>query len=138
MRDFEAITVTKIFEKHWIEPFRAPSEIICDHGRQYTSSLFKSLCTRYEIKTRYTTPNNPTGNGMVERIHRTINEVMRIFKCGSSKYEIEKIIITRLNTIPHSTTKIALFTFQFGWIYGTDKKYETTQDLIALANLKST
>ncbi|KRH93461.1 putative transposase, partial [Pseudoloma neurophilia] len=71
---------------------------------QFTSSKFKKICDTHGIKLRLTTPNNPCGNSKVERIHRTINEIMRIYKANTKRKTILKLIYRRLNLIPNRAT----------------------------------
>ncbi|KRH91783.1 putative transposable element, partial [Pseudoloma neurophilia] len=71
LKKIKAKNVVKAFQNTWINKHGAPKAIICDRGRQFTSSKFKKICDTHGIKLRLTTPNNPCGNSKVERIHRT-------------------------------------------------------------------
>lgn len=52
--------------------------IICDQGKQYTSDEFQNMCNDNNIKPHLTSTNNPRGNAKVGKIHRTINEILRM------------------------------------------------------------
>lgn len=97
----------------------------------------QAICSRTTMRNktlRYTTTNNPRGNGIVETTHRTINEIMRIFHRNTTVKQLESLIDNRLNLLPHLATKIAPFTLQYSRIYGTEKQIENLQCLIDQAN----
>lgn len=101
IKNIEAKTVIKAMRRRWLENHGTPKRIICDHGKQFTNRKFIGLCKRMKIEICYSTINNPQGNSLVERIHRTINEILRIHKSGKSRKEIERIIFRRLNLPVH-------------------------------------
>lgn len=57
---------------------------------------------KYGIKVIHTTPYNPTGNSVSERINRTIGELLRIYK-GERLKKILNHINTRLQRCYHRT-----------------------------------
>ena len=110
IKDIKAETVTNAFNKGWIEKHGKPKTILCDHDTQYTSNIFQNYCEEREIKIKYATVNNPQGNASVERIHRSINEIMRIFHKEKRMKELEKLIYLRLNVMMNRNTGEAPFT----------------------------
>lgn len=44
------------------------------------------------ITVRFATKNNPQGNGLIERGHRIVNEILRINKIGKNENEIQNIL----------------------------------------------
>jgi len=67
--------ICETFEKHWISIFGPPSQLHTDNGTNFSSNELKQLCEKYYIKKTFTSPYNPRGNGMVERLFRTVKDM---------------------------------------------------------------
>ena len=61
----------------WISRFGVPEVITSDRGVQFTSDVWKILCTRLNIKHVQTTAYHPQSNGMIERFHRQLKDALR-------------------------------------------------------------
>lgn len=70
--------VVNAFKKHQLDKYQTPDTILCDHGVQYTPFKFRNLCKERGIEIKYCIKNNPQGNGLIERRHRIINEILRM------------------------------------------------------------
>lgn len=70
--DITAEKVGRAFYEHWVSRYGAPATIITDQGRQFESSLFRSLAAICGAKVVQTTPYHPQSNGKIERCHRTV------------------------------------------------------------------
>lgn len=73
IRNQEATTVAENLMIHVFSRFGMPRQILTDQGPCFESKLFQELCKLMEIDKLRTTPYRPSGNGMVERFHRTLN-----------------------------------------------------------------
>ncbi|QQP49389.1 Putative LOC101234602 [Caligus rogercresseyi] len=51
-------------------------EIICDNGKTFRSQAFNSLCVKFKITLTFRCAYKPSGNGIVERNHRTIKTMI--------------------------------------------------------------
>lgn len=80
----------------WLKKWGAPDKILSDQGRQYISSKFRDLTIRCKIKHMNSSPHNPTGNSISERINQTIGDVLRLYK-GRTLKELKDAIYTRIN-----------------------------------------
>ena len=52
-----------------------PEEVLADNGTPFRSKNFQSLCEKWAIQIHYRAAYKPEGNGIVERIHRTIKRI---------------------------------------------------------------
>jgi transposase InsO family protein len=50
-----------------------PQQIKTDNGSSFTSSQFKTFCTHWEIAHYMVIPQNPQGQGIIERTYQTLN-----------------------------------------------------------------
>ena len=56
--------------------FGTPRSIVLDNGGEFTSNEFRQFCNRHQITLHYTTPYHPQGNGITERMHRTLKMIL--------------------------------------------------------------
>ena len=125
VKNIESRTILNSLKNKWIITHGNPKSILCDNGRQYTSRNFKLFCESNNIKLNHCTPNNPRGNGITERINKTINEIARYMKKGYSKSDLEDTIYLRLNPLHHKTTNMS----PYALIHPTPYLYENIPTL---------
>jgi len=53
-----------------------PLRLLSDQGAEFESELFQELCRHMAIAKIRTSPYRPSTNGMVERLHRTMNSML--------------------------------------------------------------
>ena len=66
----------KLFKEH-IPKFGFPAKIHHDQGPEFNSTLFQELHRLAGIKMSNTTPYHPMGNGAVERINKTLINMLK-------------------------------------------------------------
>ena len=77
--DIETPTVADKLLTEFICRYGLPLQIRTDQGAQFTSDLFVELCKRLSIcKTRHS-PFHPQSSGLVERLNRTIEDMLSKF-----------------------------------------------------------
>lgn len=96
--------IGKIILNNWCIKHPAPETILSDQGRQFISREFKDSMGQKGIICKFTTPYNPTGNSISERINRTIGEIIRCYR-GNKLSTILKIINTGLQKCYHKAIK---------------------------------
>ena len=84
--------INEIFRK-WISTFGFPKYIITDNAPNLTSREWKSFCNKYDISKATCSPYYPQGNGIVERLFRTVKD--RLFATTREKK------LDWIDAIPH-------------------------------------
>jgi transposase InsO family protein len=88
--------VVKHLDKCWIKKHGSPKSILSDQGRQFVSLRYKEYLKLNNIKPILTSPYNPTGNSVVERINLNIGNITRILK-NESLSSLKNKLILHLN-----------------------------------------
>ena len=60
----------------FVHDFGTPRSIVLDNGGEFQGAAFQNFCRRNQIRLLHTTPYHPQGNGVVERMHRTLKSVL--------------------------------------------------------------
>lgn len=78
IQDIRAETVADTIFRGWMKRYRygCPMQLHSDQGRQYESILFQELCKLLEVKKTRATPLHPRSDGMMERMNKTINDML--------------------------------------------------------------
>ena len=78
-----AKTVTKFLYQGYILIFGASARLLSDWGVNFMSSIIDEMCKLLSMKKLQTTPYHPKMNGLVEKSHQTIMQMIR--KLGEDK-----------------------------------------------------
>ena len=76
LTNIQAETVADVLFRGWIKRYGCSREIHTAQGRQLESAVFLEMCTILEISKTHITPLHPRSDGMVERMNRTIQNVL--------------------------------------------------------------
>ena len=76
LRNHTAPVVASALFSQVLVKFGMPLRILSDQGAEFESQLFRELCQLMGIAKIRTTPYRPATNGMVERLHRTMNSMI--------------------------------------------------------------
>lgn len=76
MPDQTAETTARAFFEGWIARFGSPLYLVTDQGRNFMSCLFHEVSSILGIELRNTTSYHPSGNGIIERQHRTLTAAL--------------------------------------------------------------
>ncbi|KAG0436966.1 Pol polyprotein [Dictyocoela muelleri] len=85
-----------------ISRFITPKTFLSDNGKCYTSNKTRTFLNQCNIKQIHSSPFNPTGNSLSERINSAISNILRIYKGWDLKI-IKIIIENRLNNIVNTS-----------------------------------
>ena len=81
--DQTAKTIAKFLYQGYISIFGAPAKLLSDRGANFMSSAIDEICKILGMKKLQTMPYHPQTNGLVERSHQTIMQMVR--KLGEEK-----------------------------------------------------
>ena len=76
-------TIAKFLYQGYISIFGTPTRLLSDRGVNFMSSVIDEMCKILGMKRLQTTPYHPQTNGLVERLHQTIMQMIR--KLGENK-----------------------------------------------------
>ena len=98
-------TVSEALLRHVIPYFGTPRQLLSDRGREFISDIWTNLLCSLGIQWILTSPYHPESNGINERSHRTLNNMLcaRLLEGSSSKAWVDKVpgIMLTLITMPH-------------------------------------
>ncbi len=66
-----------LFDGVWLCRYPRPSRVIFDNGGEFTGGEFQELLHSYGVQPIPTTICNPKSNGVVERVHLTMGDMLR-------------------------------------------------------------
>ena len=105
---------TKLFNDYILR-FGTPGKILHDQGREFENKLFTHLSKLCNIKRLHTIPYHPQCNGQVERMNRSITEMLKTLEeteKKSWKDHVQKLVYADSCT-KHSTTGYAPYFLLF-------------------------
>ena len=83
--DIEATTVADKLLTEFICRYGLPLQIHTDQGAQFTSNIFTEMCKRLHISKTRNSPYHPQSSGLVERLNRTIEDMICKFVSKNQK-----------------------------------------------------
>ena len=113
----EASTVAQALMNEWICRYGAPESIHTDQGRNFESKLFSELCDLLDIHKTRTTPYHPQSDGLVERLNRTLRQLLTIQmqKCPEDTWDdhLAPLMLAYRSSI-HDSVKFTPHYLMFG------------------------
>ena len=67
---------------------RCPDRILTDNGPEFRCAAFEEVLSQFGIVHSYSTPYCPASNGGVERVNRTIAEILRGLVGGAAQWDL--------------------------------------------------
>ena len=74
----EAAVVANQLIEGWLTKYGCPTRIHTDQGKEFENKLWANLMDRLEIQKTATPAYNPHSN-LVERFHRSLNQILRVY-----------------------------------------------------------
>ena len=96
--------------------FGIPAKLLSDQGKEFDSKVIHELCKLTGVKKIRTTPYHPQGNGITERMNRTILHMLRTLpETAKSKWpSLLNKLVHAYNCTQHSVTGYTPFRLMFG------------------------
>ena len=93
-----------------------PATLISNNGPQFVSNTFEKFLKSKGIAHVKASPYHPQGNGVIERMHRTLNNI--IAKCTDTKGNWAQVVpmaLYFLRCMPNRSTGLSPFALKHGW-----------------------
>ena len=111
----EAITVAQALWDTWICTFGFFRQSVSDGGGEFDNEVMKELTKLMRTKHHIISPYQPSVNGVIERVHRSLGSYIRSF-CEENTTDWVQFLPTlkfSLNTKIHSSTKMSPYFITF-------------------------
>lgn len=114
--DQSAETVAKEFVTKIIAQWGTPNRLLTDQGTQFTSKLFSETCRLLMIKKIQTTSYHPQSNGVCERMHKLLVDMLShyVHKDGKNWDKFVPYAIMAYRATPHTVTTFSPYYLVFG------------------------
>ena len=137
--DKRADTIANLVEQTWLTRYPWPTQIIFDRGNEFLAEFAQMVVEDYGIKKKPITKCNPQANSIIERVHQTLGNIIRVLDTQSMDPEdpwggVLAAAMFALRATYHTTTQatpmqlvfgrdaILNTTFQANWKYIKDRK----------------
>ena len=99
-----------------VTQFRVPKKLLTDRGANFTSALIKETCKLLKIQKLQTSSYNPQANGVCERMHNLLIDMLSHFVRKDAKNWDEYVpyAVMAYRAMPHSTTKYSPYYLVYG------------------------
>ena len=107
LRSITAENLARTFAEDWVFVYGPPTTLLTDNGPQLTAKLFQETCRTLGVKNIYTSTYHPQTNGQVERLKRTLVEMLRHYVADHQRAwdEYLPILAFAYNRCVHRSTR---------------------------------
>ena len=70
--------ITQLFANTWLSRYPWPAQVIHDNGGEFIGHEFQDMLRTLGITAKPTTVKNPQANAIVERLHKTMADILRV------------------------------------------------------------
>jgi transposase InsO family protein len=112
LKNKESITVARSLNQVWLCHYPRPVDCLHDNGTEFVSAKFQELLQSYGIRSKLTTVKNPQANGILERTHQVIGNLLHSNRLiaqdldtVSAQQELLMPVMWAINTTFHTTLK---------------------------------
>jgi hypothetical protein len=86
-----ATFIQDLFHNTWLARYPRPQFIVFDNGGKIKRE-FKQMCVQdnYGIEAKPITSHNPQANTIIERVHKVVNDMLRLFDLENNHENLEE------------------------------------------------
>ena len=102
IRDKRGSTVATLLEDRVLTVLpQVPKRILTDNGLEFVSQDFENVLQKYSIDHAFTTPYCPSSNGAVERLNRTVLQMLRCDVSENNDWEkcLARVVLNYNNSV---------------------------------------
>ena len=115
MPDQKADRIVKILRDEVFTLVGPPCKLHSDQGQNFESHILSDLCKAFHVAKSHTTPYHPMGDGLVERMNRSLLSLLRSFVEKEGDWEQHlQFLLYIYRTSKHSSTGLSPFEIIFG------------------------
>ena len=116
MSDQRAERIVRILKDQIFTVVGPPEKLHSDQGRNFESLILSELCKAFRISKSRTTPYHPMGDGLVERMNRTLLNLLRTYteSCGDWEEHLQ-LLLFAYRTTKHSSMGLSPHEVLFGY-----------------------
>ena len=85
----ESPTIANLVEQTWLTRYPWPRILTYDKGTEFMAEFAQMIKNDYHIKKKGITTRNPQANAIIERVHKTIGDIIRTFEVYDNEIEDE-------------------------------------------------
>lgn len=115
LSDQKADTIVRILKDQVFTLMGPPQRLHSDQGKSFESHILSELCRAFGVTKSHTTPYHPMGDGLVERMNRSILNLLRglVEKEGDWEEHLQLLLYV-YRTTKHATTGLSPYEILFG------------------------
>lgn len=103
--DCTANTAAEVLATKFIPTHGTPESLVSDRGTAFTSQLLVTLCREWNVRKIITSAYHPQANGVCERFHRTLANIVAKICNETNKWErVLPLALAAYRATPHSST----------------------------------
>ena len=115
MPDQKAERIVRILRDQVFTLVGPPERLHSDQGRNFESQILGDLCKAFKVTKSHTTPYHPQGDGLVERMNRSMLNLLRTFVQQEGDWEQHlQLLLYKYRTTKHTSTGLSLHKILFG------------------------
>ena len=116
IRDKTSMTVADVLYTSWITKFGCLRQLHSDQGGEFTSALFREMCSRLRIDKTVTSAYRPQSDGLVERSNRSLQSMLRAYVNTNRNDWDERLpaIVCAYCATPQESTGISPYRMLYG------------------------
>jgi len=113
--DQTAETAAEVIVSKFVSVHGVPGMIVSDNGPAFSGGVWKGVCNRLGIVEKHSLPYRPETNGQVERVHRTLDTMLKTMLKKKSEWDsLLPLIQLAMNTQVHDTLGCTPYELVYG------------------------